>query len=63
MRGGVKEDSDMNTKTIIRLVVLLAIGAVVYYFVMGGVQKDMDKNQQNMQKAIEDRNKDIPTNP
>lgn len=53
----------MNTKTVVRLAALLAIGAVAYYFVTGSVQKDMSEKQRSMERAIVNSSKDIPTVP
>ncbi len=53
----------MNTKSIMRLVALLVIGAVAYYFTTGSVQKDMDKKQRSMERAVANSKKDIPTTP
>jgi hypothetical protein len=53
----------MNSKTLIRLVVLIAVAGVAYWIVTTFVQKDMDKNQQDMNRAVKQLDKDIPTEP
>ena len=41
-----------NRKVWIRLAIILVVAGVVYYFVIGKVNSDMDKNQQKMNDTV-----------